>query len=277
MRKFLSVMLGLVVSSGAYAAIGVASTFNPADVGDTYGSYSESEQQPVLADETLSERGGTIADDTNDPLFMLAAQAFLSETDLNYHDEILRFGEQFSYGLNNRLSILGNIHYQIAFDDKVGTGFTAFDLGGRYRMGMAENNSAGMVYDVLFGAKFGGSSHVRTPEYARSTYYAGLRLGKQWRGVTLSGTVKSNWIFDDERGMSYLNFIPEVYFRLDPYWRLGAGFDIVKSTSKYLYKDQEWMQYKLVRRFGFTQYAAQVEYEFEERELLVGAKINILF
>ena len=216
------------------------------------------------------------ANDTFDPLFMVSEKAFLSETDLNYVDKIMRLGQQFSYGVNDRFSLALNGHYQIGFDHR-GTGFSAFDFGGKYRMGVASSNDAGMVYDVLFGLKFGGASDVRTPDYAKSTYYAGVRLGKQWAGWTFSGTVKSSWVFDDTRGVSYLNFIPEVYFRYDLNWRVGFGFDFVKSTNQQLFADQEWLNFKLVRQFGNTQYGAKVGYEFEDSNIQIGAQVNILF
>lgn len=215
--------------------------------------------------------------DTFDPLYLVSEEAFLSETDLQYVDSVVRLGQQFSYGVNDRFSLTLNGHYQFGFDDNKGTGFSAFDFGGKYRMGMASSNSVGMVYDILFGLKFGGASGVRTPEYAKSTYYAGVRFGKQWAGWTLAGTVKSSWVFDETRGLSYLNFIPEAYFRIHPDWRMGFGFDIVKSTNQKLFEDQEWINFKLVRQFGNTQYAAKIGYEFEERDVSADVQVNILF
>ena len=164
-----------------------------------------------------------LSTDTFDPLYIVSESAFLSETDLQYVDSVVRLGQQFSYGVNDRFSLALNGHYQIGFDNH-GSGFSAFDFGGKYRMGLASNNSAGMVYDVLFGLKFGGASSVRTPEYAKSTYYAGVRLGKQWAGWTLAGTIKSSWIFDDNKGLSYLgimylnNEVVKDVMGLVPYW-----------------------------------------------------------
>ena len=94
-------------------------------------------------------------------------------------------------------------------------------------------------------------------------------------GVTLAATIKSTWVFDDTRGMSFIDFIPESYFRLDPNWRTGIGFTFRKSTNPDY--NQEWLNWKLICQFGRTQYAWHLDYEFENDEARVGAKINILF
>ena len=142
-------------------------------------------------------------------------------------------------------------------------------------VGTAASNSAHIISDVLFGLKFGGSSRVRTPDYADSTYYAGYRFGRQWAGVTLAATIKSSWIFDDDRGMAYIDFKPEAYFRIAPDWRLGAQFTLRKATDSHY--NQEWLGGKIVRQYGRTQYGAHLDYEFESRDLQVGLDVNILF
>lgn len=212
--------------------------------------------------------------DTSDPLFILRQEDILSQTTLTYWDNILRAGQYISYGLNNRLSIGANIHFQQDFDGPE-DGFSAIDLGAVYRLAGAESNSARIIYDLLLGFKFGGSEKVRTPFFADSTYYAGLRFGRQWAGVTLAATIKSSWIFDENRGMSYIDFIPEAYFRVSPDWRLGGGFTLRKSTNPAF--DQEWINFKFLRQYGRTQYIGHVDYEFESDEFQLGAQVNILF
>lgn len=212
--------------------------------------------------------------DTSDPLYMLEEQHVLSETTLTYWDNVLRLGQSISYGINNRLSIGANVHFQQDFD---GTedGFSAVDLGGVYRVGTAAGNSEHIISDVLFGLKVGGSSKVRTPYFADSTYYAGYRFGRQWAGMTLAATIKSSWIFDDVRGMAYIDAIPEAYFRIDENWRLGAQFTLRKATNPHY--NQEWLGGKIVRQYGRTQYAGHLDYEFESDDLQVGINVNILF
>lgn len=217
---------------------------------------------------------GALARDTSDPLYMLGIEETLSQTTLTFWDNVLRAGQSVSYGMNDRLTIGANVHYQIDFDGDE-DGFSAIDVGGAYRMSNGSDNSAQLISDVLFGLKFGGSSHVRTPYFADSTYYAGLRFGRQWSGVTLAATVKSNWIFDDTRGMSYIDMTPEVYFRLDPDMHLGFDFTWRKATNPDY--DQEWIGGKFVRQYGRTQYIGHVDYEFESEDFQVGAQINILF
>ena len=212
--------------------------------------------------------------DTSDPLFMVAQNDLLTETTLTYWDNVLRLGETLSYGINNRLTISANAHYQQDFN---GTedGFSSLDIGGVYRVGTAGGTSARIISDILFGLKVGGSSHVRTPYFADSTYYAGYRFGRQWTGVTLAATIKSSWIFDDVMGMAYIDFMPEAYFRIAQDWRMAANFMLRKATESAF--DQEWIGGKIIRQYGRTQYAGHLDYEFESDELQVGLDVNILF
>lgn len=214
------------------------------------------------------------ANDTDDPLYMLAQGDFLSKTSLTFWDSTLRLGQTFSYGLGNRFSLSGNVHYQIDFADDE-DGFSNVDLGGIYRLATPSESDSHITSDLLVGIKFGGSSHVRTPEYADTIYYAGVRAGREWAGVTLAATLKTSWIFDNDRGMAYIDFIPESYFRIAPDWRLGAGFTLRKATKPHY--DQEWLNLKVVRQYGRTQYVGNVNYEFESDEFAVGTHVNILF
>lgn len=212
--------------------------------------------------------------DTSDPLHMLGIEEVLTETTLTFWDNILRAGQSITYGMNDRLTLGANVHYQVDFNGPE-DGFSSIDVGGIYRMARAGDNDANFISDVLFGLKFAGSSHVRTPYFADSTYYAGLRFGRQWAGVTLAATIQSNWIFDSERGMAYIDFMPEAYFRVNPDWRLGATFIWRKATEP-LY-DQEWIGGRVVRQFGRTQYVGHIDYEFESDDVQIGLKLNILF
>ena len=208
--------------------------------------------------------------DTSDPLYMPRAEEILSESTVSLGHDILRFGEKLSYGLNDRLVLSASVHYQNEFGGD-NDGFSSTDLGGVYRAGTSDT----FISDVIFGFKFGGSRKVRTPDYADSTYYAGWRFGRQWAGLTLAATIQSNWIFDDELGMSYIDFTPQAYFRLDADWRLGIDATIRKATKPSF--NQEWVGMKVVRQFGRTQYIGHVDYEFEGDDVQVGARVNLLF
>ena len=214
--------------------------------------------------------------DTSDPLFLLYDNSVLSKSGVSYGHDVLRLAQSLSYGLNDRLTISGLVHYQIDFLGP-SDGFSSIDVGTVYRMGRAEDNDARLVSDLLLGFKFGGSERVRTPEFANSSYYAGLRFGRQWMGVSLAGTIKSTWVFDDMRGLSYIDFIPESYFRLDENWRAGLGFTFRKSTNPRVLNNQEWLNLQMTCQFGRTQYMGHVDYEFEEDEARVGLNVNILF
>ena len=208
--------------------------------------------------------------DTSDPLYMPRAEEVLSESTVSLGHDILRFGEKLSYGLNDRFVISASVHYQNEFGGN-NDGFSSTDLGGVYRA----SSSDAFISDVIFGFKFGGSRNVRTPDFADSTYYAGWRFGRQWAGMTLSATIQSNWIFDDLLGMSYIDFMPEAYFRLDADWRLGLNATVRKATNPRF--NEEWIGLKVVRQFGRTQYVGHIDYEFEHDDVHIGAQVNILF
>ena len=217
-----------------------------------------------------------LSNDTSDPLFLVPDNKFLSDTYVSYIDDKLRIGQYLGYGINNNFVIHANMHYQIDFTHRDENGFSATEFGGTYRI---NHGVSGMriISDALFGLKVWGSSHVRTPEYADSSYYAGLRFGRQYTGVTLAGTVKSTWVFDDVRGLSYIDFMPEAYFRFKYDWHGGLGFDFRKSTNTHLLSNQEWINLKLLKQFGNTQYVGRFDYEFESEEIQVGLNVKILF
>lgn len=218
--------------------------------------------------------------DSSDPLFLQSMEQILTQTSITYWDHILRAGQGVSYGVNNRLVLGADVHYQHDFNGDE-DGFSAIDLGATYRLSNAGDNNSNVISDVLFGFKFGGSSQVRTPDYADSTYYLGIRFGRQWAGMTLAATVKSTWVFDDVRGTAFIDFSPEAYFRIAPDWRLGAGLTVRKATHKDPISgtdyDQEWLHMKLVRQYGHTQYIGHIDYEFESDDIQVGMQVNVLF
>lgn len=222
----------------------------------------------------VGAHAGELSVDTSDPLFLQSRSGFLSVTALDYFDNGLRLGQYFSYGLTDRFAIGGNLHYQQDFDGPQ-DGFSSFDIGGMYRMGDASESSQRIIYDVLFGLKFGGSHRVRMPDYADSTYYVGLRFGRQYDGVTFAANVKSSWIFDDVRGMAFIDFNPEVYFRVNDNWRVGGNFNLRKATDKHY--DEESIGMKIVREYGRTQYVGHFEYAFESEDVVAGLSVNILF
>ncbi|MDW3024365.1 MAG: hypothetical protein R8N50_01610 [Alphaproteobacteria bacterium] len=232
----------------------------------------------------MTVSGGVRADglltDTSDPMFLQAEDEILSQTSISYWDHVLRAGQSVSYGLKSRLALGANVFYQNDFDGEE-DGFAAIDVGGTYRMSGADDNDSNIISDVLFGFKFGGSHRVRTPDYADSTYYVGLRMGRQWAGMTLAATVKSTWVFDDERGVAFLDFTPEAYFRTVSDWRFGLGLTVRKATNQdpvyHTNYNQEWLHFKVVRQYGRTQYIGHLDYEFESDDAQVGARINILF
>lgn len=286
MKKIMLLLCGLVITNAAIAEGVVLS--------DTYVSDDDSvsEEQFVAPQASRSNSAqksnsyarqqirpafrDVLANDLSDPLFFVPDDRFLSDTFVNLEDSKLRVGQYIGYGINNNFVVHAKMHYQIDFTRNHENGFSSTELGGEYRM----NHGSGqlkLVSDMLFGLKVWGSSHVRTPEYADSSYYAGFRFGRTFAGLTLAGTAKSTWVFKDDRGVSYIDLMPEAYFRFKYDWRGGIGFDFRKSTNRYLLPNQEWLNLKLLRQYGNTQWVGHFDYEFESEHVQVGLDIKILF
>ena len=281
MKKNVLFLIAIFISIDANAA-GVVLSDTAVD--DDYSVVEEESlgtTQSPSADAYVGEQirpasRNLLANDTSDPLFLVADNKFLSDTYLTYTDDKLRIGQYVGYGINHNLAVHVNIHYQIDFKHNDENGFSATEFGGTYRLNHGTNDSR-IITDALFGLKLWGSSHVRTPEYADSSYFAGLRFGRQYTGLTLAGAVKSTWVFDDERGLSYIDFIPEVYFRFQYDWHGGFGVDVRRSTNTGLMDNQEWLNLKLLKQFGNTQYLGHFDYEFESHDIMVGLNVKILF
>lgn len=280
MKKFVLFFCGLCVAFNASAAV-VLSDTSVSGVEEEESFVAPQSETYQTNNNYVSEQityapKSLLSNDTSDPLFLVPDNKFLSDTYVSYIDDKLRIGQYLGYGINNNFVIHANMHYQIDFTSQRQHGFSATEFGGTYRM---NHGTSGMriISDALFGLKVWGSPHVRTPEYAESSYYAGLRFGRQYTGLTLAGTVKSTWVFDDARGLSYIDFMPEAYFRFKYDWHGGLGFDFRKSTNTHLLSNQEWLNLKLLKQFGNTQYVGKFDYEFESHEIQVGLNVKILF
>ena len=293
MKKYLLLFVALfmvggargegVVLSDTYVAdddAGVVATdeepFDAPVEKSTTNSVQTTQSDSYIGQQVKPATKSTLFNDSSDPLFLIPDNTFLTDSYIYSFDKKLRFGQYVGYGINNNFVIHANMLYQWDLSGKHENGFSSTEFGGTYRMshGMNANH---IISDALFGLKVWGSSHVRTPEYADSSYYAGLRFGRQYTGVSLAGTVKSTWVFDDTRGLSYLDFIPEAYFRFKYDWRAGLGLDFRRSTNPHLLKNQEWLNLKLLRQYGNTQYVGRFDYEFEDNEIQVGLDVKILF
>lgn len=217
-------------------------------------------------------RAEGLVDDTSDPLFLTSRGRLLSRTILDYFENGLRVGQYFDYGVIDGLVVGGNFHYQRDFDGDE-NGFSSVDLNAFYRVANSEDNH--LIYDMLGGVKFGGTHRLRSPDFADSVYYLGFRFGQQYEYVTLAATVKSNWIFNNEHGMAYIDFSPDLYLRVSKEWRVGFGATLRKATDKGY--DEETVGGRIVRQYGRTQYVGHFDYSFEAEKFATGLKINILF
>lgn len=284
MKKYLIFLLGaFVVTDVNAAAVVLSDTALPEEEDVVISEPEETDEPKVVAKSnnygaqpTKIVNKSLLSNDTSDPLFMIGDNQFLSDTFISFPDRKVHLGQFLGYGINNNLAIHASILYQADFSGHRENGFSSTELGGVYRVNHGTGQSH-IISDVLFGLKLWGSSHVRTPEYADSSYYAGWRFGRQYAGVTLSGTVKSTWVFDSERGLSYLDFIPEAYFRFKYDWRAGLGLDFRKSTNTHLLDNQEWLNFKLVKQYGNTQWVGKFGYEFDDARIQLGASVKILF
>lgn len=217
-------------------------------------------------------RAEGLVDDTSDPLFLTARGRLLSQTLFDYFENGLRVGQYLNYGVVDGLVVGGNFHYQRDFDGDQ-NGFSSVDLNALYRVANSADNH--LIYDMLGGVKFGGTHRLRSPDFADSVYYLGFRFGQQYEYVTLAATVKSSWIFNNEHGMAFIDFSPDLYLRLSADWKVGIGANLRKATDKAY--DEETVGGRIVRQYGRTQYVGHFDYSFEAEKFVAGLKINILF
>ena len=276
MKKYLLFLLGVFFVFGANAeGVILSDTSIDEDISEESFSAPQSTQS-YQSQQIQPSVKSVLSNDMSDPLFLIGDNSFLSDTYVSYMDSKMRVGQFIGYGINPNLALHVNMHYQLDFTRERENGFSSTEFGGVYRINHGIGQSR-IISDALFGVKLFGSSHVRTPEYADSSYFAGFRFGRQYTGITLAGTVKSTWVFDDTRGLSYIDFMPEMYFRFQYDWRAGIGADFRKSTNALLLPDQEWLNIKVLRQYGNTQYVGKFDYEFESEEVQVGFDVKILF
>ncbi len=214
----------------------------------------------------------SIETDTSDPLWIPGAMDFITRVSGDYSEDLLRVHANIGYGFTDRLSINASIHYQNNFETSA-DGFSNVDLNGVYRM--SDDDDSRIISDALIGVRFAGDKDLLTPEFTDTVYHAGLRIGRIWSGITLSGTLKTSWIFDSNHGLAFIDFIPEIYFRVTENWRLGLNADLRKATDSVY--DEQVVGGKIVRQFGYTQYVLFGDYEFEREQWRGGLRINVLF
>ena len=206
--------------------------------------------------------------DTEDPMYFESARELTVRGDLSVGDEIMGAGFKGSYGINDIFVLGATVKYQQDFDDDRNyDGFSHISMDVKYRMSNDTVKS-----DIFGGIKFSGDAD---PRFDNTIYSGGVRIGRSWEHVTLSGTLKTSWIFDELGGMAWIDMMPETYFRIDENWRIGLGADFRKSTNPDF--DATIMDMKLVRQYGRTQYVGFVDYDFEQDYFKVGTRVNISF
>jgi len=212
--------------------------------------------------------------DTADPIFIESRGDFLSRSDIYFQKKILKVSQSFSYGIVDGFSLSASVKYQEDLN-RADDGFSNIGLKSTFRLSNSTDYDSRLTTDLILGIDFGKKNGVTAREFSNTVYYGGVRVGHKWSSVTLASTFKSSWIFDKYNGMAYLNFIPEIYFRLSDVWMMGLNFDLQKSTNTSF--DEEWFAFKLIRRYGRTQYIGHAGYEFEKNEYRYGLKLNVLF
>ena len=215
-----------------------------------------------------------VAFDTADPIFIESRGDFLTRSDIYFQKKILKVSQSFSYGIVDGFSLSASVKYQEDLN-RADDGFSNIGLKSTFRLSNSTDYDSRFTTDLILGIDFGKKNGVTAREFSNTVYYGGVRVGHKWSSVTLASTFKSSWIFDKYNGMAYLNFIPEIYFRLSDVWMMGLNFDLQKSTNTSF--DEEWVAFKLIRRYGRTQYIGHAGYEFEKNEYRYGLKLNVLF
>lgn len=206
--------------------------------------------------------------DTEDPMYFEQAREMTVRGNLSVGDDIVDAGVRGAYGINDIFVFGATVKYQQDFDsDRNYDGFSHVGLDMMYRMSNNEIKS-----DIFGGIKFSGDAD---PRFDNTIYSGGVRIGRSWEQITLSGTLKTSWIFDELNGMAWIDMIPDAYFRIVQNWRIGVGADFRKATNADF--DATIVSGKLVRQYGRTQYVGFCEYDFEQNDIKFGTRLNIAF
>ncbi|MDR1027569.1 MAG: hypothetical protein LBL46_04100 [Rickettsiales bacterium] len=221
-------------------------------------------------------RAVEIADDTADPMFLEKFGDFVSRTSADF-GKYFQAREIASYGYSDRFAVDLDLRWRSGGNNKKDDdpnndfkdGFSNLGVMGKYRAGKGDTGAT----DILFGFGFGGRDVV--PNYSDEVYSVGMRTGRQWQVLTLSATVLTNWIFDREHGIAYIDLTPEAYFRLVGDWSFGAGATFRKSTTTIF--DQTWINAKLGTQIGKTGWYLNGGYETKSKDLRIGGSIYMLF
>jgi len=209
--------------------------------------------------------------DTEDPLFFEGATDLTSRSSIYGGNKSMQLEQKFSYGINGNMVFSGNISLQNNFDNDNESGLSDIGLMIMYRA----PDSGRIKTDVFAGINYAGAGATNLPSHASTVYLTGARIGRQWVGMTLAGTVQASWIFDEEEGMAYIDLAPEMYFRFNYGWSFGTSVTFRKATDPNY--DQRWAGIKLAKRFGRTVYVGAFDYEFENSEWRLGTRLNLLF
>ncbi len=206
--------------------------------------------------------------DTEDPMYFEQARDFTLRGGLSFGDEILDTGVRGAYGINDIFVLGATVKYQQDFDDD--RDYDGFSYTGMDVMYRVSNDT--IKSDIFGGVKFSGDAD---PRFDKTIYFGGVRIGRSWNIITVSGTLKTSWIFDELNGMAWIDMIPDAYFRIVQNWRIGVGADFRKATNADF--DATIVSGKLVRQYGRTQYVGFCEYDFEQNDIKFGTRLNIAF
>jgi len=212
-----------------------------------------------------------VSEDVSDPMFFGKQKdlVFSASADIG-NDFQLR--QEVTYVFTNKFSASVDFRYRIGTKDNYGNesdGFSNLGVLGTYR---AASGSSGST-DMLFGIGYGGPSIV--PDYSDRVYSGGVRTGQQWNGMTLALTAMTNWIFDKEQGLAYIDVTPEAYFRVKGGWGIGIGGTLRRATTTVY--DQIWINGKIGTVIGKTGWFTQAGYEIDSGEFRIGGLVNLLF
>ena len=209
--------------------------------------------------------------DVEDPMFFERATDLTSRSSLSGGNKALQLMQSFSYGVNNNMVVTGNVSLRNNQGDHE-SGLSDVGLTVKYR---STGRRRAVKTDVFGGINYAGAGAADLPSYASTVYVLGARMGRQWTGMTLAATVQSSWIFDEENGMAYIDFSPEMYFRFNYGWSFGTNVVFRKATDPQY--DQRWAGTKIAKRYGRTVYVGSFDYEFENSEWKIGTRLNLMF
>lgn len=264
MKKILIIASSLLIVSGAASADEYSGSFWQ---NTSKSSPSESANRPF-------------ANDPMDPLWFGARGTVLTSVTGMIHRNSLEITPGVQFSVNDVTALYLNAGGLYSFKDPKSNDsgiylgsihVSGLDLGAIYRL-----SDGNRISDVIAGIRTGRSAS-EIDWYQETIWKVGFRFGTVRNRITLAMEVNTNWVFDDNQGHAWINFIPQAYARLAENFGMGLSVDFRKDTNQLHGYDDVRVGGLFTHRVGATSYAGGLGYRTNSNAFDLSVKVAVLF